>query len=91
MLKLQYSNRFKKEFQKMIKRGCSVEKFNEVLELLVNEKILPPEYKDHKLRGNYEGYRECHIESDWLLIYRVKGEILTLVLSRTERTAIYFR
>ena len=67
----------------MIKRGHSVAKFTEVLNYLVNEKTLPPEYKDHKLRGNYGDYRECHIEPDWLLIYKVEEEILTLILSRT--------
>lgn len=83
MLKIRRTNRFKKEFQKMLSRGHSVEKFQEVLNYLVNEKPLPPEFKDHKLRGNYGDYRECHIESDWLLVYKVDEEILTLVLFRT--------
>lgn len=83
MLKIQRTNRLKKEFQKMIKRGHSVEKFTEVVKYLVNEKPLPPEYKDHKLQGNFDGYRECHIEPDWLLVYKIQNEILTLLLSRT--------
>lgn len=83
MIKLRHGKRFKKEFQKMIKRGHSVEKFKEVLSYLVNEKPLPLEYKDHKLKGDYMGYRECHIEPDWLLIYKIEKEILTLILSRT--------
>lgn len=72
MLKIQRSTRFKKDFQKMIKRGHSAEKFTEVLKYLVNEKPLPPEYRDHKLQGNFDGYRECHIEPDWLLVYKIK-------------------
>ena len=91
MLKIQRTNIFKKEFQKMIKRGHSVAKFTEVLNYLVNEKTLPPEYKDHKLRGNYGDYRECHIEPDWLLIYKIDEEILTLILSRTGTHSDFFK
>ena len=83
MLKLRYGRKFKKEFQKMLKRGHSAEKLEDVLKYLVNQEPLPPEYKDHKLRGDYIGYRECHIESDWLLVYKVEEEILTLILFRT--------
>ena len=83
MLEIYRTNRFKKDFQKIIKRGHSVEKFNDVLNYLVNEKPLPPEYRDHKLQGDFTGYRECHIEPDWLLIYKIEEQILTLVLSRT--------
>jgi len=75
------TSQFKKEFKLMKKRGKNQEKFIEVLELLISEKDLPLKYRDHKLIGDYEGSRELHIESDWLLIYRVlKREI---VLERT--------
>lgn len=67
----------------MLKRGYSTEKFERVLKYLVNRKPLPPDCQDHKLKGNYDGYRECHIEPDWLLVYQVRENILTLVLYRT--------
>lgn len=84
MLNLRYGRRFKKEFRQALQKpGNTIEKFTTVLKYLVNEKPLPPENKDHKLSGEYVGYRECHLAPDWLLIYRVEREVLTLVLSRT--------
>lgn len=84
MLKLRYGRHFKKDFKKSLKRkGQTVEKFKTVLEYLVNEKPLPEQYADHKLNGKYEGYRECHIMPDWLLIYRVEETTVTLILLRT--------
>ena len=84
MLNIRYGCRFKKEFKKALRReGHTIEKFTTVLEYLVEEKPLPAEYHDHKLGGKYKDYRECHIMPDWLLIYRVEQEVLTLVLSRT--------
>ena len=81
---MRYGRRFKKEFQNALCRpGHTPEKFKEVLEYLVNEKPLPPQYNDHRLGGEYVGYRECHIMPDWLLVYRVERETLTLILSRT--------
>lgn len=65
----------------MLSRGYREEHFDEVVKLLINEIPLPPKYKEH----NWRLYRlkECHIEPDWLLGYRIEAEILTLVLSRT--------
>lgn len=67
----------------MIKRGYNPQLLQNVLDLLCNEQQLPPKYKDHNLAGNYDGYRECHITPDWLLIYRIEKEILILTLTRT--------
>ena len=84
MLNLRYGCRFKKEFRNALCRpGHTVEKFRAVLNYLVNEQPLPPQYNDHKLAGEYVGYRECHIMPDWLLIYRIEHETVTLILSRT--------
>lgn len=55
----------------------------EVLQYLVEEKPLPSKYKEHDLRGNYKGYKECHILPDWLLVYKIDKNILILILSRT--------
>lgn len=83
MLKIRYSNRFKKDFKSIVKRGYDVKLLEEVLNLLVQEKALPQKYLDHPLAGNYIGHRECHITPDWLLIYKIEKDILTLSLTRT--------
>lgn len=51
--------------------------------MLANEEKLPQNYLDHTLTGDFIGFRECHIEPDWLLIYKIENEILTLTLTRT--------
>jgi mRNA interferase YafQ len=53
----------------MLKRGKKLSKIVEVLDKLINNQKLPVKYKEHKLVGNYEGFWECHIEPDWLLVY----------------------
>lgn len=65
----------------MIKRGKDVSKLRSVAELLEKGEVLPLKYRDHKLIGDYVGSRELHIESDWLLIYRLTGH--EIILERT--------
>lgn len=67
----------------MIKRGCKQEDFRKVIDILVANEPLPDKYRDHNLSGNYKGFRECHINPDWLLIYRTDNDVLTLTLIRT--------
>lgn len=83
MLKIRYSSQFKKDFKAIVKRGYDVKLLEEVVNLLVQEKSLPQKYLDHPLAGNYAGHRECHIVPDWLLIYKIESDILTLSLTRT--------
>ena len=83
MLKIRYSSRFKKDYKTIVKRGYDVRLLEEVLNLLVQEQVLPQKYLNHPLDGNYAGHRECHITPDWLLIYKIEKEILTLSLTRT--------
>lgn len=78
MLKPVPSNQFKKDLQLQIKRGKDREKLDELLKLLLNEDELPVRYKDHPLRGNWNGYRDAHVTPDWILIYRVEGDELQL-------------
>lgn len=66
-----YTKQFSKDLKKMEKRGKSSAKVKEIIKSLVNEESLNAKYKDHKLVGNFKGRRECHIEPDWLLIYKV--------------------
>lgn len=83
MLRLRYSNRFKKDFKAVVKRGYDVKLLEEVLDLLVQETVLPQKHLDHPLAGNYAGHRECHITPDWLLIYKVEKDILSLTRTGT--------
>lgn len=83
MLKVRYSARFKKDFKVILKRGYNISLFEEVLSILRREEPLPEKYKDHALKGDFSGHRECHIEPDRLLIYKVENDMLTLTLTRT--------
>lgn len=83
MLDIQYEKSFKKDYKRMLKRGCNPQNLQDVLTLLVNQQPLPEKYRDHNLSGNYAGYRECHIEPDWFLIYKIFNDKLVLVLTRT--------
>lgn len=83
MRKIIQSKQFKKDYKKIACSGCySVDDFLIVVELLVHDKTLPIKYRDHILRGELDGYRECHIKPDWLLIYE-KSCDNKLVLFRT--------
>lgn len=83
MLKIKYHSKFKKDIKTIKKRNYDLSKLQKVIEILAEEKTLPDKYKDHSLTGIYQDFRECHILPDWLLIYRIDKDILTLVLSRT--------
>ena len=83
MLTIKYHTMFKKDFKKIKKRGYDISRLEKIVELLANDVPLPEQFKDHNLSGNYNGFRECHIAPDWLLIYQVNNNELVLVLSRT--------
>ncbi len=76
-LKVKYSSRFKKGLRLAVKRGLDISLLEEVVEKL------DAKHKDHPLSGNYRGYRECHIQPDWLLVYLMEDDILTLTLVDT--------
>lgn len=90
MLTIKYHSAFKKELRKILKRGYDEEKLKKVLSYLVNEQPLPIEYNDHNLKGPLKDYRECHIEPDWLLIYKIEKKELILSLARTGTHADLF-
>jgi len=80
-LRLIYTTQFKKDFKKIKKRGKEISKLINVIEILLERKNLDAKYQDHPLSGKFKDHRECHIEPDWLLIYRrTKDE---LILERT--------
>lgn len=69
----------------MMKKHYNETEFREVINLLVNQEqeVLRTKYKDHALQGNWKGFRELHVQSDWLLIYKIDGKKLILTLVRT--------
>ncbi len=71
MLSIRPTSQFKKDLKKAIKQGRNIKSLERVLEQLANMELLPPACKDHKLKGNWQDFRECHIEPDWLLIYTI--------------------
>ena len=82
MLKPEFSGQFKRDYKQAVKRGCDPKKLETVITMLCAEQPLPAEYRDHALTNsrNYKGMRECHIQPDWLLVYRVRHEILSLTV-----------
>jgi mRNA interferase YafQ len=64
---------FDKDLKRMLRRGKEAEKIKDVIRKLINEERLDEKYRDHPMRGNYKGCRDCHIEPDWILIYRIYG------------------
>lgn len=77
------TGRFKKDLKMAIKRGYNISLMEVVIDTLTSGEELPTKYKDHDLIGNYKGCRECHITSDWLLIYEISQDEIILYLTRT--------
>ena len=82
-LNIVVSNQFKKDLKLASKRGFDIDKLKEVVDKLAEQSALDKKYKDHNLLGEYKGFRECHIEPDWLLIYRIDKSEVELFLFRT--------
>ena len=85
MLEIQFDSKFKKDYKRCLKRGCRAEELEYVLRMLSEERSLPPKYRDHALTSSrdYKGVRECHINPDWLLIYKIEQELLVVRAVRT--------
>ena len=77
------TSRFKKSVKLMEKREKSHANLLEVVNKLAMGETLPPQYRDHALTGNLVGFRDCHIENDWGLIYKIQNDILILTLADT--------
>jgi len=76
---LRPTNQFKKDLKRLARRGLDLKVLYDFLKLLCDEKIIPPEYKALYLQGNMEGYWECHLKPDWLLIWKQDQKNLYLV------------
>lgn len=81
MLEITYKNSFEKDLKQAQKRQKDMDKLKLIIQLLVENKLLPVRCRDHALSGNYINYRECHIEPDWLLIYKRTTD--AIILART--------
>ena len=71
MLKPIYATKFKRDLKRMEKSGKDPEKIKAVIRLICNEEPLEARHRDHPLSGNWKGFRDCHVEPDWILIYNV--------------------
>lgn len=88
---VRFTSRYKKDYRLAQRRNLDVNLLNRVVFLLANGEPLPPECHDHPLTGNFNGCRECHIQPDWLLIYKYFNDILVLELTRTGTHSDLFR
>ena len=83
MLKVRYLTKFKKDTQRLQKQHKDMDKLKSVIDLLIQDIPLPEIYRDHPLHNSWQGFRDCHIEPDWVLIYQKSKDTLTLVLARS--------
>lgn len=77
------TSQFKKDYKLAMKRGLDISLLEDIIAKLALGESLPEKNRDHALSGNWNGYRECHILPDWLLIYKLGDNILILTLART--------
>ena len=82
-LTIKTTKRFDKDLKKLKKRKYDLILLAQVINKLSDSEILPEKYRDHCLTGDYKGFREYHIQTDWLLIYKIEKNILVLTLLRT--------
>lgn len=80
---LDYTTTFKKDYKRAKKRGYDMRLIYDVIDTLQRGEELPSKNRDHALTGNWNGYRECHITPDWLLVYKIFEDKLLLSLTRT--------
>ncbi|UZD42914.1 type II toxin-antitoxin system YafQ family toxin [Selenomonas sputigena] len=87
---LKYTRAFRRGYKRAKKRGLNLSLLGEIVEMLRCGKKLPKKYADHCLSGDFSQCRECHIQPDWLLVYRIDDDILTLTLMDTGTHAELF-
>ena len=87
---IKFTSAYKKSYKRAKKRGLNLKLLDDAVEALGQGHKLDAKYRDHALHGNWEGFREYHIQSDWLLVYLVENDILTLTLVETGTHADIF-
>lgn len=80
---IKYTSQFKKDYKLAKRRGLNLSLLKKIISQLANGVQLDEKYRDHDLSGDWKGHRECHIQPDWLLVYRIEDDVLILTLSRT--------
>ena len=83
MYAIRPTNKFRQDLKLCQKRGYNMQAITDVIKKLAAGETLLPQNRDHELSGIYKGFRECHIQPDWLLVYRINNNDLILFLSRT--------
>ena len=83
MLRFETTKKFDRDLKRIKKRNLDLSLMDEVVQTLLEEKPLDPKHNDHALKGDYAGFRECHVRPDWLLIYQVDKGNLILTATRT--------
>jgi mRNA interferase YafQ len=83
MLELETTAKYRRDVRLMHRRGIDLHRLEAVIEKLLRSEPLEASHRDHRLKGNYAGFRECHIAPDWLLIYAIDDAKLVLTASRT--------
>lgn len=91
MYTVKFTTAFKKSYKLMKKRGLDLSLLDETVDKLRQGIALEERYRDHELSGNFKGFRECHIKPDWLLVYLIENDILTLTLVDTGTHSDIFR
>ena len=77
------TTQFKKDYKLAKRRGLDINLLKGIITKLANGEVLAPKHKDHPRSGDWVGHRECHIQPDWLLVYRYDNDVLVITLSRT--------
>ncbi len=79
MRSIRRDTQFKRDVKRLQNRGKDLDKLKKIMQLLIKAEKLEAKHKDHQLKGLFKDCRECHIEPDWLLIYRIEGSELCLI------------
>ena len=90
-LEISLTSAFKRDYKLMKKKGMDISLLTEVITMLASGEPLPARYRDHERIGRWVGFRECHIQPNWLLVYRIENNLLVLTLSRTGTHSDLFR
>ena len=87
---VEFTSRFKKDVRRLERQGRNMSLLRRTVAFLASGAQLPASFRDHPLKGSKRGFRECHISSDWLLVYKIESDVLVLTLSRTGTHAELF-
>ena len=90
MLNVEYTGKFKRDLKLCKRRNKNLKSLQKVMKLIEAEKSLPAKLKDHALSGNWSGFRDLHIEPDWLLIYKLIPKKKSVIFVRSGTHADLF-